>query len=79
MNTFERLVLAAALVASAAAASACGAAESAAARDPVRCERDPSCAKGRGSYIDCTRQCSDNPECMDRCKGAQPDRAPGHP
>jgi hypothetical protein len=54
-----------------AAVSACGAAESAAARDPMKCERDPSCAKARGGYADCTRQCSDNPECVDRCQQVQ--------
>jgi hypothetical protein len=51
--------------------SACGAAESAAARDPMKCERDPSCAKQRGGYADCTRQCADNPECVDRCQQVQ--------
>jgi hypothetical protein len=51
--------------------SACASAESAAARDPMKCERDPSCAKARGSYIDCTRQCADNPECVDRCNQVQ--------
>jgi hypothetical protein len=55
----------------AAMASACGAAESAAARDPMKCERDPSCAKARGGYADCTRQCADNPECVDRCQQVQ--------
>jgi hypothetical protein len=52
-------------------ASACGAAESAAARDPMKCERDPSCAKARGGYADCSRQCADNPECVDRCQQVQ--------
>jgi len=56
----------------------CGAAEKAAAKDPVRCERDPSCGKGRDVYADCTKQCADNPECMDRCRSMQIDRV-GHP
>ncbi len=52
-------------------ASACAASENAAARDPMRCERDPSCARARGGYADCTRQCADNPECVDRCQQVQ--------
>ena len=58
--------------------SACGSARSAAQKDPMQCERDPGCAKGRGSYADCSKQCADNPECMDRCRAAQTDRV-GHP
>jgi hypothetical protein len=58
--------------------SACGAAQAAAGRDPMKCERDPTCAKGRGSYIDCTRQCADNPECMDHCRTIQVDPGVGH-
>jgi hypothetical protein len=57
--------------------AACGA-QNAAQRDPMKCERDPACAKARGSYSDCTQQCVDNPECVDRCRGAQVDRM-GHP
>ena len=60
-----------------AALAACGA-RNAAQRDPMKCERDPACAKARGSYSDCTQQCVDNPECVDRCRGAQVDRM-GHP
>jgi hypothetical protein len=56
------------------AASSCAAAEKAAAKDPMKCERDPSCAKGRDTYADCTKQCVDNPECMDRCRLMQVDR-----
>lgn len=51
--------------------TACGAAEKAAAKDPMHCERDPSCAKERGRYPDCTRQCADDPACMDRCRQVQ--------
>jgi hypothetical protein len=58
--------------------SACGAAENAAARDPMRCERDPTCARARASFADCSKQCSDNPDCVDRCRQAQADRM-GHP
>lgn len=58
-------------VAAFAGVAACGAAEKAAAKDPMHCERDPSCAKARGAYPDCTRQCADDPECMDRCRQVQ--------
>ena len=40
-------------------------------KDPVMCERDPACAKARGAYADCSRQCVDEPECMDRCRQVQ--------
>jgi hypothetical protein len=53
--------------------AACASARSAAQRDPMLCERDPSCAKTRGSYPDCDRQCNDDPECVGRCKQMQPD------
>jgi hypothetical protein len=61
-----------------AAGAGCGAAEKAAAKDPVRCERDPSCAKGKEVYTDCSKQCVDDPECIDRCRSVQTDRV-GHP
>ncbi|MDP9037412.1 MAG: hypothetical protein M3O50_21655 [Myxococcota bacterium] len=60
------------------ALSGCAGARAAAARDPMKCERDPSCAKGRASYADCTRQCVDDPECVSRCEQMQGDRL-GHP
>ena len=53
------------------APAGCSGAQSAAARDPMKCERDPSCARARGSYADCTRQCADAPECMQRCEQIQ--------
>jgi hypothetical protein len=49
------------------ALSACAASERAAARDPQKCEQNPECAKNRGAYIDCSRQCADDPDCVDRC------------
>jgi hypothetical protein len=68
-----------ALLAIAAAAPAgCGAAQAAAARDPMHCERDPACARNRGAYADCSAQCDDNPECVDRCRQMQVDRGLGH-
>jgi hypothetical protein len=68
MRLFRAAVVA---VAIAGGSVACGAAEKAAAQDPMKCERDPSCAKQRGRYPDCTRQCADDPECMDRCRQVQ--------
>jgi hypothetical protein len=59
----------------AAAVSACAraghAAVNAAAQDPMKCERDPSCSRARASYVDCTRQCVDDPECMRLCEDVQ--------
>ena len=49
----------------------CAVAEKAAARDPMTCERDPNCARGRSSYQDCYRQCVDDPACVDRCRSVQ--------
>jgi hypothetical protein len=60
-----------ALVLLAGLASACGGAQAAAAKDPMRCERDPSCARARGSFPDCTKQCVDDQECERRCEEVQ--------
>jgi hypothetical protein len=56
----------------------CRTTQAAAARDPMSCERDPNCARYKGSYSDCTKQCADNPECVDRCRSAQSDPGLGH-
>jgi hypothetical protein len=56
----------------------CGSAQKAAAKDPLTCERDPNCAKYRSSYIDCTRQCVDNPPCVELCRQVQVDPEVGH-
>jgi hypothetical protein len=52
-------------------AGACATMENAAAKDPMRCERDPSCQKAKSAYPDCSRQCADDPECVDRCRQVQ--------
>ena len=58
----------------------CGGAQATAAKDPMRCERDPACAKARGSYPDCTKQCNDDQECENRCEQVQQGTdALGHP
>jgi hypothetical protein len=57
---------------------ACRSMENAAAKDPMRCERDPQCAKTRGKNRDCTTQCNDDPACMDRCREMTTDTGAGH-
>ena len=49
----------------------CSAAQKAAQEDPMKCERDPKCEKKRGQTADCSRQCSDDPACVDRCEQVQ--------
>jgi hypothetical protein len=61
MQSFLSLALAATVL-------ACGASERAAAKDPMKCERDPACAAKHGRARDCTTQCNDDPACMDRCR-----------
>jgi hypothetical protein len=51
-------------------AAACGSAQSAASRDPMKCERDPNC-KGHQRAFDCNTQCADDPACIDRCSQVQ--------
>jgi hypothetical protein len=58
--------------------TACASVQSAADRDPMRCERNPACARGRGAYADCSKQCVDNPACMDHCREMQADPGLGH-
>jgi hypothetical protein len=50
--------------------AACAASQAAAARDPMRCERDPKC-KGHQNAFDCNTQCSDDPACIERCNEIQ--------
>lgn len=57
----------------------CTAAQKAAKEDPMKCERDPKCEKKRGGTADCSRQCSDDPACVERCEQVQaPNRGLGH-
>lgn len=46
---------------------ACNTLQSSAAKDPLKCERDPECTKKRGKNADCTTQCNDDPACIARC------------
>jgi hypothetical protein len=71
MRVFASVLLFAAL-------ASCSGAQNAAQRDPMRCERDPRCGRARSAATDCTLQCNDNPECVDRCREAEVDRM-GHP
>jgi hypothetical protein len=49
----------------------CRSLENAAAKDPVKCERDPNCTKRSEKSRDCATQCADNPDCMRRCEMIQ--------
>jgi hypothetical protein len=58
---------------------ACSSLEKSAREDPMKCERDPKCEKKRGRTIDCSRQCNDDPACMDRCQQVSAPNGPlGH-
>jgi hypothetical protein len=59
----RRLVLAFALV-----GLGCSAVEKAAARDPMRCERDPACAGKLDKSRDCATACADDVDCTRRCE-----------
>ncbi len=48
----------------------CGSMEKAAAKDPMKCERDPKCTNKR-KEADCSTQCADDPACLDRCRQIQ--------
>ena len=57
----------------------CASIEKAAHNDPMRCERDPKCEKKRTGIVDCSRQCSDDPACVERCETFQvPNKGLGH-
>ena len=45
----------------------CAAMQRAAAKDPMRCERDPECLHLSKAY-DCPSQCVDDIECIKRCE-----------
>jgi len=61
-----------------AAIASCKSLQASASKDPLKCERDPSCAKRFEKSRDCASQCVDDPECMKRCEYIQSgiDRAP---
>ena len=61
---------AAALLVLAFGVAACGGLERSAAKDPMKCERDPKCAQKQKAR-DCSAQCSDDPECVRRCEEVQ--------
>lgn len=52
-------------------AAGCKSMQKAAQEDPMKCERDPKCDKKRGRTADCSRQCNDDPACVDRCEQVQ--------
>ena len=55
------------LVMFASLALSCAAVQRAAAKDPMRCERDPECVHLSPAY-DCPTQCVDDIECIKRCE-----------
>ena len=58
---------------------ACKSLEKSASEDPMKCERDPKCEKKRGRTMDCSRQCNDDPACVERCQQIQaPNAGLGH-
>jgi hypothetical protein len=46
----------------------CAAMQSAAAQDPMKCERDPKCTNHQGKSADCVTECVDDPACIERCR-----------
>jgi hypothetical protein len=44
----------------------CSSMQANAQKDPMKCERDPKCTE-KNRVNDCSRQCSDDPACVDRC------------
>jgi len=62
--------LATLVVAVAPVLAACASMQAAAAKDPMRCERDPSCANHQRAF-DCSTQCADDPACVERCSEIQ--------
>jgi hypothetical protein len=48
-------------------AGACNTLQASAAKDPMKCERDPKCQQ-KSKANDCSTQCSDDPACVDRCR-----------
>ncbi len=74
MRSFAVLAL---VLTSLAGLAGCRAAQRAAAEDPMKCERDPKCEKKRGRTMDCSRQCSDDPACVERCEQIQQQNGAG--
>jgi hypothetical protein len=46
----------------------CSTVQSAAAQDPMKCERDPKCVGHQDKSKDCVSACVDDPACIDRCR-----------
>ena len=64
LRTFAHKVLlrrASLVVMLALTSAACGSLEASAAKDPMKCERDPKCAKHERTF-DCSSQCADDPD-----------------
>ena len=50
--------------------AACASTQAAAAKDPMKCERDPKCTE-KTRANDCSTQCSDDSACVERCEQIQ--------
>lgn len=50
------------------AAPSCSTVQNGAAKDPMRCERDPNCKGHQDKSRDCYTACSDDIACVDRCR-----------
>jgi hypothetical protein len=61
-----RLFLVACIASLVGASFGCNSLQASAAKDPMKCERDPKCAKHEKQF-DCSTQCADDPACVDRC------------
>ncbi len=46
----------------------CAAVEKGAAKDPMKCERDPACSGKQDKSKDCYTSCADDIACVDRCR-----------
>lgn len=71
MRRMRPSAFALAILASFALAAHCGSMEKAAAKDPLKCERDPQCQSRGDKSKDCATQCADSADCMKRCEAIQ--------
>ncbi|MDB4997282.1 MAG: hypothetical protein JWM74_4714 [Myxococcaceae bacterium] len=46
----------------------CATVEKSAAKDPMKCERDPACSGKQDKSKDCYTSCADDIACVDRCR-----------
>jgi hypothetical protein len=56
------------LLAAATSSLACSTMQKGAAKDPMKCERDPGCSGKQDKSKDCYTSCADDIACVDRCR-----------